>query len=124
MATQNGGGIFDDYTTIQWVAGIVIGLLTFPVGLLIPIYFYIKTSNGTAKEQGAWEAWAVILVGIIGIVAVELGGETGAKIALALLLVAPILVIIAAVLGTFVLGFGSPGPAQVALSTASVAVPL
>lgn len=123
MAAQNGDSIFDDYTTIQWVAGLVIGLLTLPIGLLIPIYFYIKTSNGTAKEQGPWEAWAVILVGIIGIVAVELGGETGAKIALALLLVVPILVILAAVVGSFVLGLGNAA-APVALSTAPLAVAL
>ncbi|MBX0321693.1 hypothetical protein EGH21_01485 [Halomicroarcula sp. F13] len=82
--------------------------------------FYIKTKNGTASEQGAWEAWAVILVGVIGIVAVELGGETGAKIALALLLVVPILVIVAAVLGTFVLGVGSSAQAALLLTGAPV----
>jgi len=122
MATQaNGGSIFDDYTTVQWIAGIIVGLLTFPIGLLIPIYFYIKTSNGTAKEQGAWEAWAVILVGIIGIVAVELGGETGAKIALALLLVVPILIVLAAVVGSFAVGVSTVAP--LTLATAPVAVP-
>lgn len=73
-------------------------------------------------EQGPWEAWAVILVGIIGIVAVELGGETGAKIALALLLVVPILVILAAVVGSFVLGVGGSAVASLALSPASAAV--
>jgi len=124
MATQNGGSIFDDYTTVQWIAAGIIAILTFPIGVLVPIYFYIKTSNGTAKEQGAWEAWAVILVGIIGIVAVEIGGETGAKIALALLLVIPILIVIAAILATFVIGVGEPATSQIALSTASAAAPL
>lgn len=114
-------GIFDDYTTIQWIAAIIVALLTFPIGLAIPIYFYIKTSNGTAKDQGAWEAWAVILVGIIGILAVELGGETGAKIIIALALLGiPILVVLAAVLGSFVLGLGNA--TTVALLVAGVAV--
>lgn len=117
------GGTFDQYTTIQWVAAFIVGILTFPIGLLIPIYFYIKTNNGTASEQGAWEAWAVILVGIIGIAAVELGGETGAKIALSLLLVIPLLIIIAAVLGSFVLGVGSSTQAALLLTTAPVALP-
>ena len=102
-------GIFDDYTTIQWIAAVLVALLTFPIGLVVPIYFYVKTSNGTASEQGAWEAWAVIIVGILGILAVELGGETGAKIILAIaLLGGPLLIILAAVLGTFALGMGNP----------------
>lgn len=101
-------GIFDQYTTLQWVAAGVVALLTFPVGLAVPAYFYIKTSNGTAREQGAWEAWAVILVGILGIVAVELGGETGAKIIIALAVIGiPVLFILFVVLGTFVVGMGN-----------------
>ena len=100
------GGVFSQYTTIQWIAGVIIGLVTFPIGLAIPAYFYIKSSNGTAQEQGGWEAWAVILAGIFGIIAIELGGEKGAKVILALLLLAPILVIFAAILGTFILGLG------------------
>ena len=105
-------GTFEQYTTIQWIAGVILGLLTFPIGLLIPAYFYIKSSNGTASEQGAWEAWAVILVGIFGIIAVELGGETGAKIILDLLLALPILLILAAVLASFVLGLGDTAQTQ------------
>lgn len=105
-------GTFEQYTTIQWIAGVIIGLLTFPIGLLIPAYFYIKSSNGTASEQGAWEAWAVILVGIFGIIAVELGGETGAKIILGILLAIPVLVILAAVLASFVLGLGDAAQTQ------------
>jgi uncharacterized membrane protein len=107
-STTGTDGIFDQYTTVQWIAAGIVALLTFPIGLAVPIYFYIKTSNGTAQEQGAWEAWAVILVGIIGILAVELGGETGAKIIIALALLGiPILFILFAVLGSFVVGMGS-----------------
>jgi len=115
-------GIFDQYTTLQWIAAAVVALLTFPIGLAVPAYFYIKTSNGTAREQGAWEAWAVILVGIIGILAVELGGETGAKIALALAVLGiPVLFLLfAAVVGSFVLGMGNATVA--ALLLAGVAV--
>jgi len=104
---MSGQGTFDQYTTIQWIAAVVVAIISFPIGLAVPIYFYIKSNNGTASEQGAWEAWAVILAGIIGIIAVELGGETGAKVAIAIVVIIPILIIIAAVLGTFVLGLGS-----------------
>jgi len=115
------GGIFDQYTTLQWIAAGIVAVLTFPIGLAVPAYFYIKTSNGTAREQGAWEAWAVILVGILGIVAVELGGETGAKIIIALALLGiPLLFILFAVVGSFVLGMGNATVA--ALLLASVAV--
>lgn len=123
QARTDGGGTFDHYTTIQWIAGVVVGILTFPIGLVIPAYLYIKSSNGTAAEQGSWEVWAVILAGIIGIIAVELGGETGAKIALALLLVIPLLIVIAAVVGSFVLGVGSSAQAALLLAGAPVALP-
>ncbi len=43
----------------------------FPLKLLAEV-------RGGAREQGAWDAWPVILVGILGIVAVELGGVPGA----------------------------------------------
>jgi len=121
-SSPRGDGIFDQYTTIQWIAAGLVAVLTFPIGLAVPAYFYIKTSNGTAREQGAWEAWAVILVGIIGIVAVELGGETGAKIiiALALLGIPVLFIIFAAVVGSFVLGMGNAAVA--ALLLAGVAI--
>jgi len=115
-------GIFDQYTTIQWIAAGIVALLTFPVGLIVPAYFYIKTSNGTAREQGAWEAWAVIIAPVLGIIAVELAGETGAKIAIALALLGiPILLLLfTAVIGSFVIGMGNA--TAVALLLASVAV--
>ncbi|WP_336338934.1 hypothetical protein [Haloarcula brevis] len=120
-AAARSDGIFDQYTTIQWIAAVVVALLTFPIGIAVPAYFYIKTSNGTAREQGAWEAWAVILVGILGIIAVELAGETGAKIAIALALIGiPILLLLfAAVVGSFVIGMGN---ATAAALLAGVAV--
>jgi hypothetical protein len=115
-------GIFDQYTTLQWIGAGIVALLTFPIGIAVPAYFYIKTSNGTASEQGAWEAWAVILVGILGIVAVELGGETGAKIAIAVALLGiPVLLLLfAAVVGSFVIGMGNA--TAVPLLVAGVAV--
>ncbi|MFC7077431.1 hypothetical protein [Haloarcula halophila] len=103
---MSGQGTFDQYTTIQWIAAVIVAIISFPIGLAVPIYFYIKSNNGTAAEQGAWEAWGVILAGIIGIIAVELGGETGGKIAIAIVVLLPILLIVAAVLGSFALGLG------------------
>ncbi|PSP63044.1 hypothetical protein BRC76_03640, partial [Halobacteriales archaeon QH_8_67_36] len=50
--------------------------------------------------------------GIFGIIAVELGGETGAKIILGLLLALPILLILTAVLASFVLGLGDTAQTQ------------
>jgi len=72
--------VTDQYSTLVWVAAILVGLLTIPVGLLIPAYFYIKADRGEGKSQSALEIWTVILAGIFGIAAVELGGRKGAKI--------------------------------------------
>ena len=70
----------DQYSTLVWIAAILVGLLTIPVGLLIPAYFYIKADRGEGRSQSALEVWTVILTGIFGIAAVELGGRKGAKI--------------------------------------------
>ena len=70
----------DQYSTIVWIAALLVGLLTIPVGLLIPAYFYIKADRGEGRSQSALEVWTVILTGIFGIAAVELGGRKGAKI--------------------------------------------
>lgn len=70
----------DQYSTIVWLAALLVGLLTIPVGLLIPAYFYIKADRGEGRSQSALEIWTVILAGIFGIAAVELGGRKGAKI--------------------------------------------
>lgn len=74
------GSLTDQYSIIVWLAAILVGLLTIPVGLLVPAYFYIKADRGEGKDQSALEVWTVILAGILGIAAVELGGQKGAKI--------------------------------------------
>ena len=70
----------DQYSLIVWLASILVGLLTIPVGLLVPAYFYIKADKGEGRKQSGLEVWTVILIGIFGIAAVELGGRKGAKI--------------------------------------------
>jgi len=83
MATNMSGSndsLTDQYSTIVWIAAVVVGLLSFPIGLAIPAYFYIKASKGQGVAQSALEIWTVVLLGIFGIAAVELGGRTGAKI--------------------------------------------
>jgi hypothetical protein len=77
--------ILDQYTDVQWIAALIMPFLTFPIGAVIPAYFYLKASNGDGRAQGQWKAWGVILMDVIGIAAVELAGETGGKIAVALL---------------------------------------
>lgn len=74
------GSLTDQYSVIVWLAAILVGVLTIPVGLLVPAYFYIKADRGEGRTQSALEVWTVILVGIFGIAAVELGGRKGAKI--------------------------------------------
>lgn len=73
-------GLTDKYSTIQWLGAIIFAFLTFPIGLVVPGYFYYKCRNGGALKQGALETWTVIFMGIFGIVAVEFGGKKGAKI--------------------------------------------
>jgi len=84
MATQHGSrrgnALTDQYSLLVWLAAGLVGLLTVPVGLLVPGYFYMKTNNETAVEQTTLEIWTVILLGIFGIAAVELGGRNGAKL--------------------------------------------
>ena len=78
--TTSGGSLTEQYSTLVWLAAILVGLLTIPVGLLVPAYFYIKADRGEGKAQSPLEIWTVILLGILGIAAVELGGRKGAKI--------------------------------------------
>ncbi len=84
MSTQHrsrrGDALTDQYSILVWLAAGIVGLLTIPVGLLVPGYFYMKANNGTAVEQTTLEIWTVILLGIFGIAAVELGGRNGAKL--------------------------------------------
>jgi hypothetical protein len=48
--------------------------------LVIPGYFFIKASSNSSVDQTPLEVWTVVLLGIFGIAAVELGGRKGAKI--------------------------------------------
>jgi hypothetical protein len=73
-------GLTDKYSLLQWFGAGAVGLLTFPVGLIVLGYLYYKCKKGGAIEQSSLETWTAILLGIIGIVAVELGGRKGAKI--------------------------------------------
>lgn len=110
----------DYYTTVQLIAAAIIAIISFPLGLLVPVYFYIKANNGSAAEFGPWEVWGVILAGIIGIIAVELAGETGGKIAVAFAILVPVLLVLAAVLASFVLGLGSTASATPAVAVAAL----
>ena len=98
MATQHSSArkssLTDHYSLLVWLAASIVGLLTIPVGLLVPGYFYMKASNGTANGHTALEIWTGILLGISGIAAVELGGRQGAKILLGLALGAVLLVVV------------------------------
>ena len=83
MATKTGvdsGSLTDQYSTVVWIAAVIIGLLSFPIGLIIPGYLYWKASKGEGASQSAFETWTAIILGIFGIAAVELGGRKGAKI--------------------------------------------
>lgn len=84
MATQHSSAgtssLTDHYSLVVWLAAGIVGVLTIPVGLLVPGYFYMKASNGNSNEHTSLEIWTVILLGIFGIAAVELGGRRGAKI--------------------------------------------
>lgn len=89
-------GLTDKYSPLAWIAAGIVGLITFPVGLIVPGYLYYRATRGGAMKQSALETWTVILIGIIGIVAVELGGRKGAMVswgAVATLLVGIALVV-------------------------------
>lgn len=79
-ASSREGSAFDQYSVVTWLAAIVVGLLTFPIGLAIPAYFAIKATRSEPPDQTPLEVWTVILLGIFGIAAVELGGRRGAKV--------------------------------------------
>lgn len=71
----------DQYSIVVWILSVTAAFLSFPIGVVIPIYFYIKADNGTGREQGLLEVSAVLAFGILGIIAVELGGRIGAIVA-------------------------------------------
>lgn len=74
------GSAFDQYSIVTWLASIIFGLLTFPIGLVIPAYFAIKATRSEPPNQTPLEVWTVILLGVFGIAAVEVGGRRGAKV--------------------------------------------
>ncbi|ESS11448.1 MAG: hypothetical protein A07HR60_01503 [uncultured archaeon A07HR60] len=70
----------DQYSVAVWAVSVVAAALSFPIGLVVPGYLYLKASNGTGIEQSGWETWTAVLLGVIGIAAVELGGKRAAKL--------------------------------------------
>lgn len=75
----------DNYSIPIWTAAIGRAVLSFPLGLAIVSYLYLKSKNKTGMTQGPWESWTVVVIGILGIAAVEIGGERGAKFIWALI---------------------------------------
>jgi amino acid transporter len=82
--------IIEEYSMLVFVFSVIVAIMSLPVGLLVPVYFHIKADNGEAGEQTPLEIFAVLFSGVIGILGVELGGRTGAIIAIIL----PIIVVI------------------------------
>lgn len=81
---------------LVFVLSVIVAIMSFPIGVLIPVYFYIKADNGEAGEQTPLEIFAVLFAGIIGILGVELGGRTGAiiSILLPIFIIAGVLVLL------------------------------
>jgi hypothetical protein len=78
-ANTNTDGWKSHYSLQVWIASVVVSLILFPFGLLVPTYFYFKGSRGTGVDQTPLEVWTVVLTSLIGIIAVETGGRKGAK---------------------------------------------
>jgi len=96
---------FEQYSTLTWLGSALVAVFTFPIGLLVPAYFAYRAKQGTGLEQGRWEVWAVLLGNLIGIAAVELAGETGAKVVVLLELLFGVVLFVAALLfGAVLLG--------------------
>jgi hypothetical protein len=91
-------GLTDKYSVIQWLAAVIIGVLTIPIGLVIPGYMFYKCKSGGAIEQTGFETWTVILMGIFGIAAVEVGGKKGAKVLWGIIIALILLIFIVIVL--------------------------
>jgi hypothetical protein len=70
----------EEFSELAVVASAVVSLLTFPLGLAVPGYLYLKASRPEGSEMSTLEVWTAILGGIPGIAAVEIGGRTGAKL--------------------------------------------
>lgn len=76
--------LIEEYSPVVFVLSIIVAVLTLPIGVLVPLYLYIKADRGEAGELSTLEIAAILFAGVIGIIAVELGGRTGAIIAIAL----------------------------------------
>ena len=70
----------EEFSELAVVASAVVSVLTFPLGLAVPGYLYLKANRPEGSEMSTLEIWTTILGGIPGIAAVELGGRTGAKL--------------------------------------------
>ena len=81
-----------EYSILQWIVAAVVGLVSFPIGLIVPGYLFYKAQSGTGNGQSGLEAWTAILLGIVGIIAVEIGGRTAAKVLWGLVVVSLILI--------------------------------
>lgn len=77
QTTPEGATLTDEYSLFQWIGSVAVTFVTFPVGLVVPAYLYYKAQNGTGKQQSGLETWTAILFGIL---AVEIGGRTAAKL--------------------------------------------
>lgn len=75
-------GLTDQYSPVVWFLSLVVAFLTFPFGLVVPLYFLFKARGDEPVEQGRMEVAAVLLLNLVGIAAVELRGESGARFAL------------------------------------------
>lgn len=72
----------DQYSPVTWVLSLLVAFLTFPFGLVVPLYFLVKATRTDAVSQGRLEVAAVLLLNVVGIAAVEWRGERGARFAL------------------------------------------
>lgn len=78
----SGRGLTDQYSPVVWVLSLVVAFLTFPFGVVVPIYFLVKAYGDEPVDQTRMEVAAVLVLNLIGIAAVELRGERGARFAL------------------------------------------
>lgn len=67
------------YSILQIIGAFAATVITFPLGLVIFPYMFLKKRRGEAEDQPALETWTVVVFGIFGIIGVELGGERTTK---------------------------------------------
>lgn len=88
--------IIREYSRTVFILSLIVSIFTFPIGIAVPLYFYIKSKRGKADEQTTLEIITVLIYGLSGIISVEFGGRTGAKIIIlvSIVLISIILLII------------------------------